>query len=318
MTNGDGPFEPTEDQPTRLAELPGADATENEGGEEPSDEVADRDESESLAESKEALRWRERNRSLLPESWRVQLPIFQGPLDLLLHLIKINRVEIVDIPVALICDQFQEYLSLMEELDLDIAGEYIYEAAVLIQLKSKMLLPQPRIEEGEDPSEDPRAELVQRLLDYQRLRDAAQTLAEVDSVRHGLWTREKQKISADPDEEQISLDELSLFDLLKALREVLVRYDAEHPEPLHFRGEVFTVRSQVELLLERLDPGRPLDLLDHLLGLSCRAEAIAAFLAILEMTKMSLIRLGQNEKGDILLFRTDREMQSHEWETLLA
>ncbi|HPK65945.1 MAG TPA: segregation/condensation protein A, partial [Thermoanaerobaculia bacterium] len=79
----------------------------------------------------------------LPASWRVQLPIFEGPLDLLLHLVRINRVEITDIPVATICDQFQEYLRLMEELDLDIAAEFVYEAAVLIQIKSRLLLPRP-------------------------------------------------------------------------------------------------------------------------------------------------------------------------------
>ena len=97
-------------------------------------------------------------RGVLPESWRVHLPIFEGPLDLLLHLVKVNQVEITDIPVALICDQFHEYLRLMEELDLDVAGEYIYEAAQLIQLKSRMLLPRPRSEDGGRCREDdPRA-----------------------------------------------------------------------------------------------------------------------------------------------------------------
>ena len=96
--------------------------------------------------------------SALPESWRVDLPVFQGPLDLLLHLIKVNEVDIGDIPVALICDQFHEYLHLMEELNLDVAGEYIYEAAMLIHLKSKLLLPRPGDED--ESGEDPREELV--------------------------------------------------------------------------------------------------------------------------------------------------------------
>ncbi|MGH9363343.1 MAG: segregation/condensation protein A, partial [Thermoanaerobaculia bacterium] len=85
---------------------------------------------------------------LLPETWRVQLPVFEGPLDLLLHLIKLNRVEVTDIPVATICDQFHEYLRLMEELNLDIAGEYVYEASLLIHLKSKLLLPRPATAAG--------------------------------------------------------------------------------------------------------------------------------------------------------------------------
>ena len=128
-------------------------------------------------------------RSILPESWRVHLPIFDGPLDLLLHLIKVNRVEITDIPVATICDQFHEYLRLMEEMDLDIAGEYIYEAALLIQLKSRLLLPRPKKLDGEPVEEDPRGELVQRLLEYRRIKEAAQALAEVDRMRMGLWAR---------------------------------------------------------------------------------------------------------------------------------
>lgn len=256
-------------------------------------------------------------RTLLPESWRIQLPIFEGPLDLLLQLIRINEVDLSDIPVALVCDQFHEYLSLMEELDLDIAGEFIYEAALLIQLKSRMLLPQPDVAEGGESTEDPREELVRRLLDYRRLREAAHALAEVDSVRSGLWTRRWQPIAPDPEEEgQLDLSEVSLFDLLRVLRDVLQRFDAEHPEPLYYRGEAFTVRGQIERLLGRLQPGRAFDLIDDLLGLSCRAEAVAAFLAVLEMTRLSLVRLHQGDDRQILLYRTTRELLAHELETI--
>src|SRR5258706_6865866 len=122
----------------------------------------------------------------LPAAWRVHLPIFEGPLDLLLHLIKLNRVDITDIPVATICDQFHAYFGLMEELNLDIAGEYIYEAALLIHIKSKMLLPRPAGSAGE-PEEDPRQELVERLLEYRPIKERAQSLAEVDRLRLGIW-----------------------------------------------------------------------------------------------------------------------------------
>ena len=199
-------------------------------------------------------RHRRKHKGLLPEAWRVQLPVFEGPLDLLLHLIRIDEVEISDIPVALICDQYQAYLDLMDELDLDIAGEYIYEAALLIQLKARMLLPQPKVEEGEEPQGDPREELVQRLLEYRRLKEAAQTLAEVESVRRGVMTRPPERIGADPDGEEVDLGDLSLFDLLTVFRDVLRRYDREHPPPLIFRGESFSIRGQVDRLLKRLDP----------------------------------------------------------------
>jgi segregation and condensation protein A len=257
--------------------------------------------------------------ALLPEAWRVQLPIFEGPLDLLLHLIKLNKVEITDIPVATICDQFHAYLGLMEELNLDIAGEYIYEAAVLIHLKSKMLLPRPAKAEGE-PEEDPRQELVDRLLEYRRLKEVAQSFAEVDRLRMGIWTRKPQPLPAAPEEEDqvIDLGEVSLFDLLSALKTALLRYDREHPPPLQLSGEVYSVRGQFDRLLGELDAGRPYDLVTDLKTRSCRAEAIATFLAVLELARLNLVRVHQTESGDILLYRTTRELGADEREAIGA
>lgn len=256
---------------------------------------------------------------LLPASWRVQLPVFEGPLDLLLHLIKINRVEITDIPVATICDQFHGYLQLMEQLNLDIAGEYIYEAALLIHLKSKMLLPRPAAREGE-PEEDPRQDLVERLLEYRRLKEVAQTLAEVDRLRVGVWTRRPQPLPASPagEEEAVELGEVSLFDLLSALKQALQRYDREHPPPLLVSADAFSVRDQFDRLLGELDAGRPFDLLADLRRCSCRAEAIAAFLAVLELARLNLIRLHQTDSGEILVYRTTRELGAEEWEAIGA
>jgi segregation and condensation protein A len=262
-------------------------------------------------------------RSLLPESWQVHLPIFDGPLDLLLHLIKLNRVEIADIPVATICDQFHAYLSLMEELNLDIAGEYIYEAAVLIHLKSKLLLPRPAAAEGE-VEEDPRQELVERLLEYRRLKEAAQSFAEVDRLRLGIFTRKPDpqppwKV-AQPESAgeaaEIDLGEVSLFDLLGALKSVLVRYDREHPPPLQLSLESYSVRGQFDRLVALLDPGHPFDLLDDLRRLSCRPEAIAAFLAVLELVRLSLVRVHQTDSGELLLYRTTRELDAADREAI--
>lgn len=254
---------------------------------------------------------------LLPEAWRVHLPIFEGPLDLLLHLIKLNKVEITDIPVATICDQFHAYLGLMKELNLDVAGEYIYEAALLIHLKSKMLLPRPAKKEGE-PEEDPRQELVERLLEYRRLKEVAQSFAEVDRLRMGIWTRKPQPLPALPEDEeqQVDLGEVSLFDLLSALKTALVRYDREHPPPIQLTLEAWSVRGQFDRLLSQLDAGRPFDLVADLKGRSCRAEAIATFLAVLELARLNLVRVHQTESGDILLYRTTRELGSDEREAI--
>jgi segregation and condensation protein A len=253
----------------------------------------------------------------LPAAWRVHLPIFEGPLDLLLHLIKLNRVEITDIPVATICDQFHAYLGLMEELNLDIAGEYIYEAALLIHLKSKMLLPRPPKAEGE-PEEDPRQELVERLLEYRRLKEIAQSFAEVDRLRMGIWTRRPQPLPAAPvdEEEQVDMGEVSLFDLMGALKQALQRYEKEHPPPLQLSGEEYSVRGQFDRLLSILDAGRPFDLVVDLKERSCRAEAIAVFLAVLELARLNLVRIHQTESGDILLFRTTRELGETELEAI--
>jgi segregation and condensation protein A len=271
----------------------------------------------------------------LPAGWRVHLPVFDGPLDLLLHLIKLNQVEITDIPVALICDQFHAYLELMEDLNLDIAGEYIYEAALLIHLKSKMLLPRPPALPGREPEEDPRQELVERLLEYRRLKEAAQSLAEVDRMRTGIWTRQRQPLPApiggtDPDSPSdlegngtagaeapaIDLGEVSLFDLLGALKQTLLRYEREHPPPLLVSAEAYSVRGQFDRLLAELDAGRPFDLLDDLRRRSCRAEAIAAFLAVLELARLNLIRLHQTAGGEILVYRTTRELAEADREAI--
>jgi segregation and condensation protein A len=255
--------------------------------------------------------------ALLPESWRVRLPVFEGPLDLLLHLIQINEVEITDIPVATICDQYHEYLHLMEELNLDIAGEYIYEAALLIHLKSKLLLPQPPRRPGEEPEEDPRQELVERLLEYRRLKEAAQSLAEVHRLRSGIWTRDAPpEVDLAGDGEAIDLGDVSLFDLLAALRTALDRYHREHPPPYHLRGETFSVGGQLRRLLDAMRRGRPYDLIADLRDRSCRSEAVAAFLAVLEMARLNLVRLHQTERGDILLYRTTREASAEELEAI--
>lgn len=254
--------------------------------------------------------------SVLPESWRVDLPVFQGPLDLLLHLIKINQVDIGDIPVVLICDQFHEYLGLMEELNLDIAGEYVYEAAMLIHLKSRLLLPQSEDEEGEE-AEDPRQELVERLLEYRRLKEAAQSLAETHELRRGMWTRRTDRRDLGVVEEpSVDLGEVSLHTLLGALKQVLARYDREHPDPLLLEREVFSVRDQFDRLLGELAAGRPFDLLADLQRRDSRGEMVAAFLAVLELARLHLVRLHQTDDGGILLYRTTRIPTDSELEAI--
>jgi segregation and condensation protein A len=245
--------------------------------------------------------------ALLPETWRVDLPAFEGPLDLLLHLIKLNKVELQNIPVAQVCDQFHAYLRLMEDLNLDVAAEFIYEAAQLIYLKSVMLLPRKKSASGEE-------DLVARLLEYRRIKEAAQSLAERERLRLGIWTRPPQRPAGN--EEEMDLDEISLFDLLGAFKTALDRYEREHPPPIHLRQEYFSVRRELDRLLSVLSAARPYELLDDLRTRSCRAEAIATFLAVLELTRLQLVRIHPTEKGDILLHRTTRELSQEDLETV--
>lgn len=252
-----------------------------------------------------------------PEAWHVHLPIFDGPLDLLLHLIKVNKVDIKDIPVALICDQFQRYLALIEELSLDIAGEFIFMAAYLVHLKSKMLLPRSTRAGQHEDEADPRLDLVQRLLEYRRLKDAAQSLAETDSVRRGIVARQSSELRAiaKAEGDEVDLSEVSLFDLLRSFKQVLDRFERENPAPLLLQGEIFSVRRQLERLLALLERGRPLDLADELRSLSGRREAIAAFLAVLELVKMQLVQLHEGAQGPVV-YRTSRDLVREELEAI--
>ncbi|HEY2324868.1 MAG TPA: segregation/condensation protein A, partial [Thermoanaerobaculia bacterium] len=160
--------------------------------------------------------------------YKVTLPAFQGPLDLLLHLIKKNEVDIYDIPILLITQQYNQYLEAMEQFDLEVAADFVYMAAVLINIKSKMLLPR---DENADPAEDPRKELVDRLLEYQRFKAVAETFAELDVVRMGMWQRPPTKLPG-TDASEIDMSEVSLFDLIDAFRTALNRYKEAHPQSI--------------------------------------------------------------------------------------
>jgi segregation and condensation protein A len=229
----------------------------------------------------------------------IAIPAFSGPFDLLLHLIRVNEVSITDIPIAEITEQYTAYLDAMSELDLDVASEYVAMAAELIYIKSRLLLPRAPGAPEENPLED----LSRRLAEYQRYREAAENLHEVDALRAGLWPRPAVAPPSSPDGETL---EVSLFDLIGAFREVTDRYRFAHPPALEIRHQRFSVREKMEELVTRLDERRTLPLLDFLGEMRIRAEAVTVFLAFLELIRLGVARAFQRTAfGEIHVTRTD-------------
>ncbi len=230
----------------------------------------------------------------------VAIAAFAGPLDLLLHLIRINEVSITDIPIAEITEQYTAYLDTMRELDLDIASEYVAMAAELIYIKSKMLL--PRVPGA--PEEDPRADLAQRLLDYEKFKRSAETLHAIDTLRGGLWPRPETEVPrGDGSEETL---EVSMFDLIETFRTVTENYRLAHPPALAIHHLRFSVRDKMLELLARLDEKRTMPLLEFLGQMRYRAEAVTAFLACLELIRLGVVRAFQMRPfAEIHATRTD-------------
>jgi segregation and condensation protein A len=221
--------------------------------------------------------------------YTVRLEMFEGPLDLLLHLIHKNEIDIINIPIALITEQYLEYLKVMRVLNLDMAGEYLLMASTLLHIKSKMLLPISS-EEEEEEGEDPRAELVRRLLEYQKYKEAASRLERRPMLDRDVFVR--LALAEDGESTEEEKIEVSLFELLDAFREVLER---AKPETIH---EVIldrvTVEEKVQEILTFLQREKR-SLAFHLLfpQEASRRLIIVTFLAILELVKMKLVRIFQ-------------------------
>ena len=223
--------------------------------------------------------------------YRVKLEVFEGPLDLLLHLIKKNEVEITDIPVATITEQYLAYLGMLRELSLDVAGEFLVMAATLTLIKSRMLLPPSEEDEEEEP--DPRAELVQQLLEYQRYREAALALSERPLLQRDVFVREPlddPEVTASDEPPRLKV---TVWELVDAFRAVLQR---ARPEAVHeVVTEPVSLRDRARALLRSLRTLRCLDFESLFEADATRGEIIVTFLALLELMKMGAVRATQTE-----------------------
>jgi segregation and condensation protein A len=229
-------------------------------------------------------------------STKVQLEIFEGPLDLLLHLIKKNEVSVTDIPIAAITEQYLATLELMESLSLDVAGEFLVMAATLIHIKSRELLPAGDEEPDEEEGVDPRAELVRRLLEYQRYKEAAAELEQREVLTRDVFVRATRPVEESGPRE---FREVSVFELLGALKRVIDRLpkDIVHEVTL----EKITVREKMTLLLERLRSESRIVFEALFAEVKSRMEIIVTFLAMLELVKVRAIRVFQDEPGGEIL-----------------
>src|SRR5262245_60871369 len=240
----------------------------------------------------------------------IKLQSFEGPLDLLVHLIKKHQINVYDIPISLITKQYLEYLNLLQELNLDLASEFLVMAATLIHIKSRMLLPRPETATG-DPAEeeDPRDALVRRLLEHQTFKAAAEVLHDRETVRSAQWARPDSRIEEIAGEDYEPEIEVDLFSLLSAFKLVLERL-RERP-PIAIPGEQISVEARIEQLLERLSETEACGFDDLFEDAASRQDLIVTFLAMLEMIRLKLIRVYQSGVGGpIRLYKRARPVDA--------
>lgn len=243
-------------------------------------------------------------------NYKVKLEVFEGPLDLLLHLIKKEEVDIYHIPIAKITAQYMEYLDLMKMVVPDVAGEFVVMGATLMYIKSRMLLPEDQ--QMSDPEIitdelDPRWDLIRQLVEYKKFKEAAEHLHERELFQENVYTRQQSTLGFDhPIDEGPTLGEISIFDLLNAFNKVLKSADQEDLREVF--EDRFTVSDKIDFILklisleERTTFSRLFD------GMASRTEIIVTFLALLELIRLKQLRIIQSESfGEIDIIRAGSE-----------
>ena len=233
------------------------------------------------------------------EEYKVKLEVFEGPLDLLLYLIKKDELEIHDIPIEKITAQYVQYLELMQMLDLNLAGEFLVMAATLMMIKSRMLLPAEERPELEAEEEDPRWDLVRQLVEYKKFKDAALHLEALELRREDIFGRDGADavLGKEPD---VALHDVGLFDLISAFSEALKKVKSEELREIF--AERFTVADKIELLGDRLRREKRFSVSRMFEGMRSRHEIACTFLALLELIRLNQARAVQAETyGEIMI-----------------
>jgi segregation and condensation protein A len=232
--------------------------------------------------------------------YAIKLDIFEGPLDLLLFLIKKNEIDIYNIPVALITEQYLKYLDIIKSLNLDLAGEYLVMASTLIHIKSRLLLPVPEEPSEEEKEEDPRAELVRQLLEYQAFKDVAVDLERRPHLERDVFKRSAPlpEESRKTDEAEDDLVEVSIFELIEAFHRVVSRIDKK--ELMDVDLEKMSLADTMNDVMERLTREKNLTFEELLGERNDRRWIIYTFLALLELIKLRMIKAYQTSAFGVI------------------
>lgn len=238
--------------------------------------------------------------------YKVELDVFEGPLDLLLYLIKKDEVDIYDIPIEKITTQYMEYLNIMKMLDLNIAGEFIVMAATLMMIKSRMLLPVEERDEMEEEEDDPRWELVRQLVEYKKFKDAASHLQTREMYQENVFLMGADNVVLDAEDPGVVLSDVSLFDLITAFNNVLKNVK---PEVI---GEIvpqsFTVADKIDVILNVFSSRDKVVFMELFREDATRNEIVCTFLALLELIRLRHINISQEKHfGEIVIVRVGEE-----------
>ena len=232
--------------------------------------------------------------------YRIQIPVFEGPLDLLLDLIKKQEMNIHDIQISKITSQYLDYLQQLETLDVDVSAEFIYMAATLIYIKSKMLLPPDPLASPEEQAADPREELVQRLLEHEKYKSAAQLLYQRQQIEENVWSKPDRSLYHDESTEGELV--VSLVDLVRVFQQVLER--KKEVARIELQHETFTVAQMIAQLRGQIlaSDTSSISLIEFFEACPSRHAIIVAFLAVLEMVKLQAVVLTQEKQfGEIFI-----------------
>jgi segregation and condensation protein A len=245
-------------------------------------------------------------------SYKVKLDIFEGPLDLLLFLIRKNEIDIYDIPIVTIAQQYVDYLELMKSLNLEIAGEFLVMAATLIHLKSRALLPQQDDDLGAEEGPDPLEELRRQLIEYQKYKDAAVVLREKDILEKDVFTRSYYEDKLVAGDAGLEIEELSLFDLLSALQNILKK-GGNSNALMEVTAEQISVKDKITWLLEMLKEKNNVTFESLFASFTNKVEIVSTFLALLELIKLQAVRvLQQAAFGTIFIYSIEDNQKTIE------